>query len=200
MPDYMIPAETTFYEQKIKCSRFLTWIVHTDSPEVAKAFISNIKKQYPDARHVCWAWVAGAPESQYIAMSDDGEPSGTAGKPMLNVLQHKKIGEVTAVVVRYFGGTKLGTGGLSRAYGSSVTEALKVTSLKQRIQMSDLQLSFPYSDENTVRHFLGVIEAKINATDYHDQATFQCSVATSLLESLLQQLPFTVDVKEPESL
>ena len=196
MPDYMIPAETTFYEQEIKRSRFLTWITHTDSPKVAKAFISDIKKQYPDARHVCWAWVAGAPESQYIAMSDDGEPSGTAGKPMLNVLQHQQIGEVTAVIVRYFGGTKLGTGGLSRAYGSSVTEALKLTRLKQRIQMSSLQLRFPYSDENTVRHFLNKIEATINAIDYHDQTTFQCSVATSQLESLLQKLPFTVDARE----
>ena len=196
MPDYMIPAETTFYEQEIKRSRFLTWVVHTESPELAKTFIQKIRNQYPDARHVCWAYIAGFPGTPHIGMSDDGEPSGTAGKPMLNVLQHQNIGEICVVVVRYFGGIKLGTGGLSRAYGSSVTEALKITPLKQRIQMSAVLLSFPYSDENTVRHLLENIDAKINSTDYQAEANFQCSIASQQLEQLRQQLPFTVHIKE----
>jgi len=192
----MIPAETTFYEQEIKRSRFLTWIIHTKSPVIAKQQIENIRKQYPDARHVCWAWIAGAPESQYLAMSDDSEPSGTAGKPMLNVLQHQKIGEVAAVIVRYFGGIKLGTGGLSRAYSSSVTEALKITPLKEKVQMTSVLLSFSYSDENTVRHLLASVEAQINTIEHQQLVSFHCEVPSKHVEKLKQQLPFTVEFKK----
>ena len=196
MSDYMIPAQTTFYEQEIKRSRFLTWTAHTESPNKAKQFISEIRQQYPDARHVCWAWVAGAPQSQYVAMSDDGEPSGTAGKPMLNVLQHQNIGEITAVVVRYFGGTKLGTGGLSRAYGSSVTEVLKITPLIEKIQTINIQLSFPYRDENTVRHILSSLEANITSIEHLESVYFYCAVPTKHIVPLKQQLPFVVNIKE----
>ncbi len=195
MSDYMIPAETTFYEQEIKRSRFLTWIVHTESPEIAKQFIDDIRKQYPDARHVCWAWVAGAPNSQYVAMSDDGEPSGTAGKPMLNVLQHQQIGEVTAVIVRYFGGIKLGTGGLSRAYGSSVTEAIKLTPLKEKVQMEAIMLTFSYNDENTVRHLLEKFEGVIDSVDYQADVSFHCRIPSRQMDDFRQQLPFTVSLK-----
>ncbi len=195
MFDYMIPAKTTFYEQEIKKSRFLTWITHTETPEIAKQFIDDIHKQYPDARHICWAWVAGAPNSQYISMSDDGEPSGTAGKPMLNVLQYQQIGEVTAVIVRYFGGIKLGTGGLSRAYGSSVTEAIKLTPLKERVQMERFVLQCPYSDENTVRHLLQVADGIIENIDYQEMANFQCRIPSRAFQDFQQKLPFTVQVK-----
>lgn len=196
MSDYMIPAQTTFYEKEIKRSRFLTWIVHTESPDKAKQFIDDIRQQHPDARHVCWAWVAGAPQSQYLAMSDDGEPSGTAGKPMLNVLQHQNIGEITAVVVRYFGGVKLGTGGLSRAYGSSVTEALKITPLIEKIQTTNLYLIFPYRDENTVRHILSQLAVKITAVEHLESVYFNCAVPTKHMASLKQELPFVVKIQE----
>lgn len=200
MSDYMIPAEATFYEQEIKRSRFLTWITHTESPNIARGFVDTIRKQYPDARHVCWAWVAGSPTSQHLAMSDDGEPQGTAGKPMLNVLQYKNIGETTAVVVRYFGGVKLGTGGLSRAYSSSVTEALKTTPLVEKVAMCQVQLGFPYSVENTVRHILKTVDANISAVEHQETVRFHCAVPTKHFFSLKQQLPFTVCFKSLDEL
>lgn len=88
-------------------------LAHTDGVEAAKAFVESVKAEHPDARHHCVAWVAGAPnDSQQLGFSDDGEPAGTAGKPMLAQLMGSCVGEITAVVVRYYGGILLGTGGL----------------------------------------------------------------------------------------
>lgn len=122
---FNIPIEPVFYQEVIKKSRFIVHIEHTPDIKSAKAFIALIKEKYKDANHNCWAYVAGRPnDSQVLGFSDDGEPNGTAGKPMLNVLMGSKLGEVTAVVTRYFGGIKLGTGGLARAYGGSLIHAL----------------------------------------------------------------------------
>ncbi|CAA2929418.1 IMPACT family member YigZ [Arsenophonus endosymbiont of Bemisia tabaci Q2] len=99
---------------------------HTDGIAEAKIFIQTIKHKYPDARHHCSAYVAGRPDDcQKLGFSDDGEPTGTAGKPTITQLS-SHIGEITLVVVRYFGGIKLGTGGLVRAYGNSVEHALNL--------------------------------------------------------------------------
>ncbi len=123
---YRIPKSKVTIEDVIKRSRFIAHIGHTPDVEAARNFISMIKGEYSDAGHNCWAYVAGAPnDSQVLGFSDDGEPNGTAGKPMLNVLMGSGVGEITAVVTRYFGGTKLGTGGLVRAYGGAVNQAME---------------------------------------------------------------------------
>lgn len=109
---------------------------HTDGIAEAKSFIQTIKHKYPDARHHCWAYVAGRPDDcQKLGFSDDGEPTatGTAGKPMITQLLASHIGEITVVVVRYFGGIKLGTGGLVRAYGNSVQHALNLLNTQQKV-------------------------------------------------------------------
>ncbi|MEO2268834.1 YigZ family protein [Pseudoalteromonas pernae] len=125
MPEYAYPAQTLSHEEEIKKSTFIVHIAHTPDIDSAKAFIARINQQYPDARHNCWAYVAGAPGGSHVyGFSDDGEPNGTAGKPMLNVLQGSGLGEVCAVTTRYFGGIKLGTGGLVRAYGGTLNNAL----------------------------------------------------------------------------
>ncbi|STJ21049.1 Xaa-Pro dipeptidase [Escherichia coli] len=104
--------------KRSKKSRFITLLAHTDGVEAAKAFVESVRAEHPDARHHCVAWVAGAPDdSQQLGFSDDGEPAGTAGKPMLAQLMGSGVGEITAVVVRYYGGILLGTGGLVKAYG-----------------------------------------------------------------------------------
>lgn len=111
MKAYSIPAETISFRKRSK-SRFITYIAHTEGIEAAKDYIQSIKAQYPDARHHCWAFVAGRPDdSQQLGFSDDGEPTGTAGKPIMAQLLGSNLGEITCVVVRYFGGIKLGTGG-----------------------------------------------------------------------------------------
>lgn len=120
---YAVPRFSITVEHEIKRSRFIALVEHVEDRQQAFHYIEQIKIRYPDARHHCWAYVAGPPEgATRIAFNDDGEPQGTAGKPILNVLQHHKVGEVLVVVVRYFGGIKLGTGGLVRAY-SGVTQA-----------------------------------------------------------------------------
>ncbi|MBQ4834583.1 YigZ family protein [Pseudoalteromonas sp. MMG010] len=125
MSEYKYPASNVFYQEEIKKSTFIVHIAHTPDLDSAKAFIKEIENKYSDARHNCWAHVAGNPGGSHVyGFSDDGEPNGTAGKPMLNVLMGSGLGEITAVVTRYFGGIKLGTGGLVRAYGGSLNNAM----------------------------------------------------------------------------
>lgn len=119
MKPYKIPNEYFFIEDEIKKSRFITHIERCSTPEEAKYFINKIKSENPQANHNCWAYISGtAGDLSTAGMSDDGEPQGTAGKPMLNVLAHSDMGETAVVVTRYFGGVKLGTGGLVRAYSA----------------------------------------------------------------------------------
>lgn len=126
MSNYPVPATSLEFSEEIKKSRFLTLLRHTAGKEEAKAWILEVRAQHPQARHCCWASIAGAPEDgQGYGFSDDGEPAGTAGKPLLNQLRGSGLGEVTAIVVRYYGGIKLGTGGLVRAYSSGVAQLLK---------------------------------------------------------------------------
>ena len=133
MSEFYIPNASLSHHEEIKKSTFIVHISHTPTIDAAKAFIKQINNDYPDARHNCWAHVAGSPGGSHVyGFSDDGEPNGTAGKPMLNVLIGSGLGEITAVTTRYFGGIKLGTGGLVRAYGGTLNNALDVleTTLK----------------------------------------------------------------------
>lgn len=116
MDSWRIPAEPVTFVEEIKKSRFITLLAHTDGVDAAKAFVESVRAEHPDARHHCVAWVAGRPDdSQQLGFSDDGEPAGTAGKPMLAQLMGSGVGEITAVVVRYYGGILLGTGGLVKS-------------------------------------------------------------------------------------
>ncbi|MCW8886021.1 MAG: YigZ family protein [Motiliproteus sp.] len=112
---YSVPQQRIEVETEIKKSRFIAWADRAENRDQAMAVLSEARNRYPDARHHCWAYLIGNPaQPKTQAMSDDGEPSGTAGKPILNVLQHNEIGDVMIVVSRYFGGIKLGAGGLVR--------------------------------------------------------------------------------------
>ena len=123
---YPIPATTHRTEEEIKRSRFITTVAHTPTLEDARTFVSQLKEEFADASHNCWAYVIGPPGStSHIGMSDDGEPHGTAGKPMLTVLLHSGVGNICAVVTRYFGGTLLGKGGLVKAYSGGIKLALE---------------------------------------------------------------------------
>ncbi|MGO2128464.1 MAG: YigZ family protein [Pseudoalteromonas prydzensis] len=144
MSEYNYPAAPVFYQEEIKKSTFIVHIAHTPDLASAKAFIREVENKYSDARHNCWAHVAGNPGGSHVyGCSDDGEPNGTAGKPMLNVLVGSGLGEITAVVTRYFGGIKLGTGGLVRAYGGSLNNAL--THLTTTVKVPSVEL-IGYSD------------------------------------------------------
>ncbi len=152
---YHIPKNTVSYQEIIKRSRFIVHISHTPDVPSARGFISEIKEKYADAGHNCWAYIAGRPDdSQALGFSDDGEPNGTAGKPMLNVLMGAGIGEITAVVTRYFGGIKLGTGGLVRAYGGTLNHALEELETCEKIPEVFVNGTSDYSHQGVIEQIL----------------------------------------------
>lgn len=152
---YVVPADTVRHELEIKKSRFITYLAHTPGEQEAKQFIQSLREAYPDARHHCWAFVAGRPESSVQwGCGDDGEPAGTAGKPMLAQLSGANVGEICAVVVRYFGGIKLGTGGLVKAYGSSVQQALGLLTTREVAVTVPYTISCEYAHIDTIESLL----------------------------------------------
>ena len=155
MSEYRYPASDVFHQEEIKKSTFIVHIAHTPDIDSAKAFIKLIEQKYADARHNCWAHVAGNPGGSHVyGFSDDGEPNGTAGKPMLNVLVGSGLGEITAVVTRYFGGIKLGTGGLVRAYGGSLNSALAKLETVLKVPSVELVGSSEYSMQGAIEQVL----------------------------------------------
>ena len=155
MSEYKYPAGAVFHQEGNKKSTFIVHIAHTPDLAAAKAFIKSIEDKYSDARHNCWAHVAGNPGGSHVyGFSDDGEPNGTAGKPMLNVLVGSGLGEVTAVVTRYFGGIKLGTGGLVRAYGGSLNNALAKLDTVLKVPSVELIGSSEYSMQGAIEQLL----------------------------------------------
>lgn len=162
---------------EIKKSQFITWLIPLDDKQAVKESIQLAKQEYPDARHHCWAYIMGAnPNSMTAAMSDDGEPSGTAGKPMLNVLQHKPVDNVLAIVIRYFGGVKLGAGGLVRAYSQAVEQCFALAELVPVIPKCTLTIKVPFADEQWLRHHTDKNNGEVLTTLYSDLVTVQVSI------------------------
>jgi uncharacterized YigZ family protein len=169
MNAYPIPADLVTTEDVIKKSRFITLLSHTEDIESARAFIRQIKAAHPTAAHHCWAYVAGAPsDSQVLGFSDDGEPSGTAGKPMLAQLQGSGVGEITAVVVRYFGGIELGTGGLVKAYGQGVQKALKLLRVQTKVPMHTFTLDVDYTMLSDMTHLIARFDGQVISQTFTD--------------------------------
>ncbi|GBU12417.1 hypothetical protein AwEntero_10180 [Enterobacterales bacterium] len=167
MQPYPVPAEAVNFSEEIKKSRFITLLAHTEGVEAAKTFIQDVRNQHPVARHHCWAFVAGAPaDSQQLGFSDDGEPAGTAGKPILGQLMGSGVGELTAVVVRYYGGIMLGTGGLVKAYGGGVQQALKLLTVHQKVPLVEYKLHCDYPQLALVEGLMQQIGGQILQSDY----------------------------------
>jgi uncharacterized YigZ family protein len=186
---YQIPAENISIEQEIKHSRFITSVGRAPDKHQAKAFIEKIRSTYPDANHHCWAYVAGNPfDTLQIGMSDDGEPQGTAGKPMLSILQHRKIGEIVAVVTRYFGGIKLGTGGLVRAYSSSVQMALQKLPLATYVALATAQITLTYPHEDRIRRLLEKMQVTIKNVIYEDWVVMMVEFPANIEMELQRQI------------
>lgn len=176
---YLIPAASVEFSEEIKKSRFITYLQATEGLEQAKAFWQQLKQQHPNARHHCWATVAGRPnDSQQLGFSDDGEPSGTAGKPMLNILLGSGIGEISAVVVRYYGGIQLGTGGLVRAYGNGVQQALKLLSTIEKIERQAFALSCDYEQINLVQQLVKQHQVEILEQQFAQRIELRLGVSS----------------------
>ena len=186
---YQIPAGNISVEQEIKRSRFITSVGRAPDKHRADAFIERIRSTYPDANHHCWAYVAGNPfDTVQIGMSDDGEPQGTAGKPMLSILQHRKIGEIVAVVTRYFGGIKLGTGGLVRAYSSSVQMALQKLPLRTFVALATAQITLTYPCEDRIRRLLEKMQISIKDVIYEDRVVLTVEFPANMETDLQRQI------------
>lgn len=169
---FEIPTAPVICEQTIKKSRFITQLHYVADRDAANAMINEAKMQYPDARHHCWAFIAGAPDdTQVLGFSDDGEPNGTAGKPMLAQLQGSGLGYVCAVVIRYFGGIKLGSGGLVKAYGSSVGMALDEVQRQPFIPKQQLSFSFNFDHLGSVTQMMRRYDAEQSDIQYSDRVT-----------------------------
>ncbi len=173
----LAPDEIHREEDVVRRSRFIVSIARVSSTEEAKAFIERIRAEHPTATHNCWAFNAGAPEdTAQVGASDDGEPQGTAGRPMLTVLLHSGVGEIAAVVTRYFGGTLLGTGGLVRAYQGSVKQGLDSLPVVLREDMQRFVVSIEPHQVSDFQYFLAEAKGRVLTSDFRFDATFEVEV------------------------
>ncbi len=169
-PRYPIPAQAFRAEIEIERSRFITTVQEVCSAEEAQAFVAELKAEFPDANHNCWAYLIGPPgSSDRIGLSDDGEPHGVAGRPMLTCLQHSGLGDTAVVVTRYFGGIKLGKGGMVKAYTAAVQTVLDQLPRTERIDWCELAVTFDYALVTPLERRLSEYEAETLATDYAAQ-------------------------------
>jgi len=181
-------AESSFEsEYTIKKSRFIARVVPIASREDALLAVNKAKTDFPDARHHCWAYLLGSPaDARGAGMSDDGEPAGTAGKPILNVMKHGVIGDVLVVVIRYFGGIKLGAGGLVRAYGTATQQALDLTPSHPRRKLLEYRVEGGFSQEQHLRHWLTTIEGEMTSVEYGQRPIFHLNLPAGLEVSLIE--------------
>jgi uncharacterized YigZ family protein len=181
---YLVPARLHRVEQELQRSRFITTVAPAPTVEEAKAFIARIREEFADANHNCWAYVVGPPGSTGLAgMSDDGEPHGTAGRPMLTALLHDSVGDVAVVVTRYFGGTLLGKGGLVRAYTGCVQQALENLPTTERVRKARLSIEIEYASVDGVRRMLAAHEAELVAEEYATTVGYQLTLPVNRLEA-----------------
>lgn len=177
-------AET---EIVIKKSRFLSFIKRTESEEEAKAFIADIKKEHKAATHNCSAYIVG--KSALIQKADDdGEPQGTAGVPILEVLKKEELYNVAVVVTRYFGGIKLGAGGLIRAYSQGASSAVQKAGKVIEVPVVPLTVTLDYTFTSKFEHYLGTTDVKIASTDYTDKVSYVLHIKEKGVDDIVNTL------------
>ena len=175
-------------ELEVKRSKFLTFAAPASTREEADNFIRSLRYQHPRANHVCWAYIAGAPNTTIRSMSDDGEPSGTAGMPMLKILEYSGCGDIVVAIVRYFGGTKLGTGGLQRAYSDAVALVLTDLPMKRKVDRTNLQLIYDYSHDGSISRLLERYDVVNIDSKYAQQVTLSIAIASKELSTFRTEL------------
>lgn len=190
MQNYRTIATNGSFEKDIKKSRFIAHIAQTNSEDEAKEFIETIREQEKDATHNCTAYIV-LENVKIERMSDDGEPSGTAGSPILNVIQQNNLENVAVVVTRYFGGIKLGAGGLIRAYSSTTADAIKEIGLVENRIQQGYSLSIPYNlydkFENYAKNQKITLEDKSFSTDVKCNIFLDLSEQEELIQDIRDQ-------------
>ena len=183
---YPIPAGFLERETEVRKSRFIARVGPVHDREQVKALVQQAWQDHPDARHVCWAYQIGQPGSAAeAAMNDDGEPSGTAGKPILNVIQHKDMGDVAVIVIRYFGGIKLGAGGLVRAYAGAAESVLSAVDRQVNQPLEQVTVTIPFALEQPLRHWCEQHQAGLAETVYGEGVTITLQLPQWAMDSLV---------------
>lgn len=171
-------------ELNVKKSRFLGFVHPVADRAAAQAIVAQLRAAHPDAAHVCWALLAGGQS----AAVDDGEPGGTAGRPMLDVLRHQDLEGVLAAVVRYYGGIKLGAGGLVRAYTDTVAQALLTVEKIAIVRYTELRCTLPYSLEGLLRRELAAASASLVEVGHDERVMLAFRIAQSTAPALVARL------------
>jgi uncharacterized YigZ family protein len=174
---YRVPAGAVRVEDRVEKSRFIASATRAVTAEAARTFVERVRAEFPDATHHCFAFVAGPPgTTSAIGASDAGEPAGTAGRPMLSVLLNSGVGEIVVVVTRYFGGVKLGKGGLVRAYTGSVQHALRELETTERVSMLEVRVVVSYAHADAVRRAIERARGAIVDEGFADEVSMTARV------------------------
>ena len=177
-------AQAVHSDLVIKKSRFIGCVQPVQDRAQAQAIVQALRAEHPGANHVCWALLAGGQS----AAVDDGEPSGTAGRPMLDVLRHQQLEGALATVVRYFGGVKLGAGGLVRAYTDSIAQALLQAEKVERQAMARLKCSVPYALEGTLRREIAQTGAQLLGIEHGSQVVADIDIVASAAPAFVERM------------
>ena len=186
MAAYAAPAGESRAEIREKGSVFLAVIGPAADEAAAKGLLADLEKEFPDATHHCWAWRLGSPPRERSA--DAGEPAGTAGIPILQVLRGAGLADVMAVVVRWFGGTRLGKGGLARAYAAAAREALQGLPVLRKVPTARVTVKVPYEKVGAVKRLLRPPEVELEAEEYGAAARLVLAVHEERLQALQEAL------------
>ncbi|WP_277186435.1 YigZ family protein [Caballeronia sp. BR00000012568055] len=183
MPTYTLAAPVSA-EIDIRKSRFIAWALPVADRDSAMRELERLHTEHPAATHICWALLAGGQSG----MSDDGEPSGTAGRPILEVLRHHEVDGVLAAVVRYYGGIKLGAGGLVRAYTDAIATAMQLAERIERIERGLMGIEMDYADEARVRRWIEQNAAELMETAYGMTVRFVMRLPAAAREAAAAEL------------
>ncbi|MEX0891200.1 MAG: YigZ family protein [Gemmatimonadota bacterium] len=174
---YPMPAGAHRAEETVSRSRFLATLAPAPDEDAARAVVDAVRAEFPDATHHCWAYVVGPPGSTArVGMSDAGEPHGTAGRPMLDVLLHGEVGDVVAVVTRWYGGVNLGKGGLVRAYGGAVQRALATLPRAERVTWRQATVTLAYTDVDALQRLLETLGGEIRDERYGADVRYEVAL------------------------
>lgn len=198
MGEFISLAAPCTHETVIKRSRFICQLLPVTSPEEAEKALAAIRKEHYDATHNCPAMIIG-PGGEFEKASDDGEPQGTAGVPMLEVLRRSGVTNILAVVTRYFGGTLLGAGGLVRAYSGSVAEALKEARLVRNVPAAKIAIRLPYADYGKLQNIAQSFDASVDAVfgaDVQAEVTIREERAAAFLARMKEALLGALDAEQ----
>ena len=197
-----IIKETGASEIVVTKSRFIGYLAPVSDAEEAESIIASLRKKYNDARHNCWAYIIMDDNGIFKKCSDDGEPSGTAGRPMLAVLEGASLVNAVCVVTRYFGGVLLGTGGLVRAYTQAVKNALENAESGVMREGCRVVMSFPYQDIDTVRKYVESEGVTKEQEDYLENVRYTCIFPEEIYEKgvsdLIDRTGGRIEISEPE--